>query len=214
MTSATSTWTVPPLGIELHAQTDNQYCAPACTQMILSVRGYQHENPDTTWQSDLYQAILRATPAGSPMPLGDPVSVATIVTQPPQYVPHKPVPRLNDYRAIRKRPPDEACAAVAYALAHGEPSAVLVLDGQHWVVVYGGEGQGRFGDPDFRIDSFWMCNPDNGYYGGIPGGQPTPRPKGVCYIAEWVCYADFVYTYFTAASEYEDGHGQYGVVTD
>ena len=202
---------MPPLGIELHAQTGSEYCAPACAQMILSLRGYRNETPDGTWQYDLEFAIVHA-PVASVVPLGDPLAVAYIVRKPPASpCPPIIIPQpLNDYAAIRKQTPDEACAAVAYALTHSEPSAVLVLAGGHWVVIHGGEGQGTLGDPDFRIDSFWMCNPDNGFYQGIPGDGPTPTCEN--YIEECVCYADFVNTYFTPATYYSDC--QYAVVTD
>jgi len=184
--------------------------------MIMSLRGFQGE-PDPLWQYYLYEAIEGVHPPGVDIPIGNPLSVATVVTVPPVYVPVQPVPgpAPNPYAVTRTSTPNEACAAVADALlTYGEPSAVLVLAGGHWVVIYGGDGQGEPQDPAFRIDSFWMCNPDNGYFGGIPGGEPTPRPEAVRYTQEWVCYADFVDTYFTPAPYYTDGLGQYAVATD
>jgi hypothetical protein len=66
-----------------------------------------------------------------------------------------------------------------------------------------------------------MCNPDNGFFHGIPGGG-TGGASAPGFIDEWITYADFLYTYFSGCNDnatqswgvpYADGR-QFVFVTD
>lgn len=206
-------WSVPPISIEMVAQKKPDFCAPACAQMVLSVMGFTGE-PPLSWQGSL-NTMITAEPVDPNFPLGKPSRVAAAITCPPTPPEPPPGVRLNRYAEIRTATADEAASAVAAALvAYNTPTAVFVLGGSHWVVIFGGDGLGAPDDPStFGICNLWLCNPDNGFYGGIPGGYPPDPPDAPGYLQETITYTAFVYSYFTAAAEYPDGN-RYAIVCD
>src|SRR5579884_2972553 len=213
MQTSPQRWSVPPVSIEMVAQKKPDFCAPACAQMLLSAMGYTGE-PDLTWQGSLNRAIT-TNPVDPNFPIGKPSRVAAVITAPPAP-PKLPVGVCRKrYIEIRTQTADEAASALAAALvAYETPAGVFVLAGSHWVVIYGGDGLGVPEDPTtFGICNLWLCNPDNGCYGGIPGGYPDPLPPKPDYLHETITYTDFVATYFTAATEYGDGR-RYAIACD
>lgn len=192
-------------GIDPVMQEMGNYCAAACAEMILASLGNRQHDP-TALQSTVFDAI---NIWGGPWMTGNPTGLAMTINT---YNTGRPSDQLMaltggvgspsaEYRTARFRTPYEACATIVSALHEtGMPSAVMVLGSTHWVVVHGACGDGDLAGP-FGIGSFFLCNPDNGYYGGAPG---CGKPKEPSFLLEEITYRTFLSTYLYGSN---DGHG-------
>lgn len=181
------------------------YCAAACAQMILASLGNRPSDP-TAAQNRLFDSIVHW---GGPWVIGNPTGLSmTINTFNTGGASDRLImltggagsPSL-EYRTARFATPYEACATIVSALYdRGMSSAVMVLGSTHWIVVHGACGDGDLAGP-FGIRSLFLCNPDNGYYGGVPG---VTKPAEPGFLLEEITYRAFLSTYFNGSN---DGHG-------
>jgi len=213
------TWNVV-LELEPQCQQKSNYCGAACVQMVLSTMGLRGLDPVRA-QSAFYSS---ANVWNGPGAYGRPVGVAATINRYNTGISsYLPVPPVVEFREHRTPAPYEACATVVNALVdHNAASVVMVLGSTHWIVVHGGAGDGTpcDGSP-YEIEVLLICNPDNGFFHGIPGGG-TEGATAPGFIDEWITYADFLYTYFSGCNDgappswgvpYADGR-QFVIVTD
>ena len=198
-------------------QVENDVCAAACVQMILSSMGLRNLDPRT--QDVPFDGSIRSY--HGPWIKGNPVGIACTINRfntGGSTPPNTASPRKK-FTVYRTATPYEACSLIVDGLyRYSSPSAVMVIGSTHWIVVNGADG---WGSPTegraYSLETLLMTNPDNGYYGGDPHRR-NPSQRG--YRSERVTYADFLETYFTGCNDdnqtihiYGDGC-EFVIVTD
>jgi hypothetical protein len=184
------------VGLMPVAQIDNNSCAPACVQMILSSMGMTR-----LVATDVQPVFTRSIQniMASTYGIGSPIGVAYSINRfnTGGFTSPNVPPPLIEYRPLETTTPYEACATIIDGLVnHRAASAVFALRATHWIVAYGAEGEGNPADGAFSLKTLLICNPDNGRYGGNPRA-PTPRPENPDLSIEEITYASFISTYFT-----------------
>lgn len=207
------------LDLEPQCQQLSNYCAAACVQMVLSTMGLRGLDPLQA-QPVFYSSTNAWNGPGA---FGRPAGVAATINRYNVGERYPRVPPVMEFSEHRTPMPYQACSTVVNGLVeYGAASAVMVLGSTHWIVVYGAAGDGTPRDGSaFEIALLRMCNPDNGFFNGIPGGG-TGGASAKGFIDEWITYADFLYTYFSGCNDnaqpswgvpYADGR-QFVFVTD
>lgn len=172
------------------AQEYQNFCAAASIQMILEGIGLTGLGPGAQYLFNQSINIFK-----SPLAIGNPLGVACTINRfnsGESGDPLHPSPPSKEYRTLRSETPYDACALIVNSIKEfGSAAAVQVLGGNHWVVLYGANGDGDPMGGRYTVDTLLLCNPDNGFFGD------SPKPGKLGFTLETYTYASFILTYFT-----------------
>lgn len=191
------------------AQQFEWWCSAAAAEMVLST-GDSNAPPkaDDDFQAELFRCIKNTPPSDPGAPpcqfgYGSPDGVVAALNR---YATFEPPRRFAHLRTDSAR---QSCAQIVAALGESRcAAAVLVFGGAHWVVVYGAAGQGDPATGSYTIDALSFYNPDDGYFGGIPGVPRDPGPVQ-SFAHEQLTYAAFVDAYFDVVGADSSGIAAY-----